>query len=243
MDYYDQIEAYLSESLSASDKAAFERAMDEDAGLKQAVADHGVAMDIVGGILEDEIRQVIQHEEERHKGQESSADGNRTEPSTKSNTLRWMRWAAAAVVVLALGWWGQTEYTLRQQKVRMNIALTLYSKPSSDGVRGNEDLKDLEEKAIKAFNLNRYEEARVLFTELGNNEEHKGLSSFYLGHISFLENDYEESIKHLNLSKRSGYRVDEANQILVFNYFILRMDSEILELQNETENLIIPLLD
>jgi hypothetical protein len=62
MDYFEQIEAYIDNSLSSSERLVFEEAMSRDEKLKQAVEDHSIAMDVVGSILEDEVRKVIEDE-------------------------------------------------------------------------------------------------------------------------------------------------------------------------------------
>lgn len=151
MDYFDHIEEYLNKTLSESERLAFERAMEADATLKQAVEDHDAAMDLVGSILEGEIRGVIEEEVIRNEklinnngegegdGQENVGSriaeegGNKTE-SAVVKRMNWMRWVAAAMVMVVLGWWGVNE--LSMNRLENEIYSSYYLRPKLDTHRG-----------------------------------------------------------------------------------------------------------
>ena len=109
MDYFEQIEAYKLNTLSEPDRLAFEQAMEADPTLAQAVADYHVAMDVVGSILEGEIRTIIENEalksenlegareEEGQKGIDDLGDQEEKmgAKDTKVRRMNWVRWAVS----------------------------------------------------------------------------------------------------------------------------------------------------
>jgi len=266
MDYYDQIEEYLNNALSEGDKIAFEIALTNDAKLKQAVDDHGVAMDVVGSILEGEVRKVIGEEEiinneqliidnggeENESGNENgklkiengnlSNEEQKGKKGAKVRKMKWMRWGAAAVVVFVLGWWGMDVRQSIEYSKRHEIVMVTYSKtkPSNSGSRGGEETKDLAESAIKAFDLNDRVEAKKLFLQLEEIQESENLAKRYLGHIYFIRSKYKKSIAYFKQIKMAGYEVEEANQMLVYNYYILGKISEMEKLLVKNPGLYLP---
>jgi len=248
MDYFDRIEEYLNNALSESDKIAFEEAMEEDLKLKQAVEDHGVAMDVVGSILEGEVRKVIDNEqltidnslEERGK-LDIAKEGTGNE--TKVKQMNWMRWVAAASVVFVLGWWGMNYNVRMEQDNRYAMVSKYVKRPTIDAFRGSDSVTNLYEEAIQFFNLNKYERAKPMFLELERDEQYENVARFCLGYICFREKEYKESVSYFKLSSEANFRIQESNQMLIHNYLVLKNDVAIEGLKKEDENLKVPELD
>jgi len=119
MDYYDQIEDYLNGRLAPTERSAFEAEMEEDDSLRQAAADHEVAMDVVGSILEGEVRKVIAEEGQHVKvaGLNPKEDNDKTKRTGRVKRMHWMGWASVAAVVFVLGWWGVREINQTSESI------------------------------------------------------------------------------------------------------------------------------
>ncbi|MEM9547354.1 MAG: hypothetical protein AAGA77_15350 [Bacteroidota bacterium] len=137
MDYYDRIEEYLKNTLSEAEKFAFEKVMEQDADLKSAVENHEAAMDVVGSILEGEIRNVIENEQLVIDNEGSGIENGKLKiengaaigkvenegKEAKIKRLTWMRRAGVAILLLMLGWWGMFLFGTTDTK----LAKTIYA--------------------------------------------------------------------------------------------------------------------
>ena len=254
MDYFEQIDEYLNNALSESEKIAFENEMDRDEKLKEAVENHGAAMDVVGSILENEVRKVIDNEEliisneylvidngeaeiESGKLEVENEKGNRI---AKMKRLTWMRWAGAASVVFVLGWWGMGLNSRRGQLMRFTLVDSQTRRPDVENYRGSGSVANVYEDAIRLFNLNRFKEAKSKFFELEADGNYTDLARFCLGYIYFVEGEFHSSIKYFELARNAKYRIKETNQWLLYNHYILQNNDEMKRLQSEDPNLSLP---
>lgn len=98
---YDHIRAYLTEELSVADRAVFEKALESDPSLQQAVVDHDVIELISEALLEASIRDVI-------TGAETVSDAAPLAVDLDVNSVGSRSYFVAAaillVVILGLGW-------------------------------------------------------------------------------------------------------------------------------------------
>lgn len=192
MDYFERIEEYLNNTLSENDKQAFEEEMGKDAKLKQAVEDHEAAMDVVGSILEGEVRKVIGEEELKigdgaveveddveDKGKmETGKKG--IENVAKVKRMNWMRWAAAASLVFVLGWWGMNQFS---ENNNSQLYASMYSDPTWPLERG-QDSSDLNASIVKYFNTSK-EEAKTELKSYSTPEARYWLSEVYFKEMKF----------------------------------------------------------
>jgi hypothetical protein len=220
IDYYDHIDDYVNGLLNGAELDAFEAAMAEDSELAKAVANHDVAMDVIGSLMEDEVRGVIGEVE----GEEVSS--YLQSRSSKFNLIKKRTWkyslAAASIIGLIV------VSTILVQKNKRDILYTqrfqeienTYEKPVYYIERGGEKTDPLE-KAITYFNQRKYKLAKDQLTSLDltnydNNEVH-----FYLAHSHFKLKNFSKSFEHIEkIENTSEWQTRSQNLQAVLNYIL-----------------------
>ncbi|MFT4534014.1 MAG: hypothetical protein ACJA1A_003537 [Saprospiraceae bacterium] len=177
IDYYDHIDDYVNGLLTGAELDAFEAAMVEDSGLADAVANHDVAMEVIGSLMEDEVRGVI-GEVERESTSSLAQDVDSQD--VQKGKIRWMkviRIVAAACVVGVLGYWGISNLTNEEQVLFAEVN----SEPAWPSQRGDEanSLSDIfgqyfsgkKNKAKIELKLSKMEDAPLWLSEIYLQEE------------------------------------------------------------------------
>ena len=205
IDYYDHIDDYVNGLLQGEELKAFVGAMAEDVELAAAVENHGVAMDVIGSLIEDEVREVIgEVESEEDLSSTAQVEGI---DSGKGN-VRWMRilrGVAAACVVGIVGYWGiaQYQYNELEKKIFNNIPILAVN--SSKGETKLEQMDSLAfyyataqyEEAVNMIEKNR------IITQQLSNQDKKNLNRIKI-YSHFYLNQYQEAIDHIELLDSIG---------------------------------------
>lgn len=150
---FDRIEAYLLNLMTTAERQAFELELQQNPELSQELklqkAEH-LAMDMM---LKADLRQSLQETLQ----DKTTAQDDHVAPPMKaaSNTRRIMQWAAAAMVVLALGVWylmpGGDPYAAFEGAAAYRSAATV--------------LPDALQSATKAMQAGRYREALAILEQ------------------------------------------------------------------------------
>ncbi|MDF1698023.1 MAG: hypothetical protein P1U56_19405 [Saprospiraceae bacterium] len=227
MDYYDQIEAYINGTLSYIERIAFEEAMKADPALQQAVKDHDVAMDIVGSILESEVRQVIDAEMSSGKGTEDdriSIDEEGKSESVTVKRINWMRWAAAAAMVFVVGWWGVQQYQFNQ--LENDIYANYYESPKISVSRGLPSNPTQRDSIEYFFSVNDFYTSLDVLERANPTEEEIYITKFKV-HNYFKLKDYS---KVISLLENKDPTELELRKVLIFSYLLDGQKSKAKEL-------------
>lgn len=249
MDYYDQIEEYLNNALSEVEKIAFEEAMRKDEQLRAAVESHGAAMDVVGSILEGEVRGIIDNEElkigDKDLMVDDEGDGKRAngkleaeggklsgveveEGVRKGANVRrmiWIRWVAAAVVVLLLGWWGMDRFN-NKMDIEDEIFAKFYTPLPTLGTKSNGKLRSKLDSALYYYDIRDFDRSRELF-ETFIPEDTNDTIAIHLTHLYFLDRNYTESKKMLNIVSDSSSLTTGKKELQLYLALIEKNDFKV----------------
>lgn len=212
-DYFEHIEDYMSDQLSAEQKAAFELAMESDSALRQAVADWPTAVKLSEGLLELDVLATIQGLEAAENPDEGmprdhtkvvqidpSSKGLATDQSYDVSRKPWL-WA---VLMLALGGLAVWLYQgSRSQSIRTltsdQVYAAYYEAPVNEVTeRGVDDIHTSIEKAILLYHKDLPEEAAQIFVA---DTTDISTSHYYLGHIALDKELYSDAAAYFNASQ------------------------------------------
>ena len=216
--YYENIEAYLTEALGPDERTDFEQALQKDPELQAATENHDIARLILGGLEEQDIREHI----------------STLRQKPKSNRKRmWRRIAAAAAVLLiaVLFPWE----TLYEDPVLKHVDWEVAVHRSGQDA----DLDKLIQ-AIHLFDQNKIEEAwelastsnhdmkeiiqakmlikqgsyqSALETIENSNRNESGIGFFLRGICNIKLSNWEEAISNLNEAQGMGFQEQSAELI------------------------------
>ena len=101
----DKIEAYLKGTMSAEEEAQFDKAVEQDPELAQAVDNFGIANDALEVLIEDNLRKELEILKSEETGTTNVISIHKKKPVARMRSLRTYL-AAAASVALLLGFFG-----------------------------------------------------------------------------------------------------------------------------------------
>ena len=189
-DYYAQIDNYLDNSLNTEDKSAFEKAMQKDDALQEAVKLHMLEKDALSLFVEKEYAKKIKgwSEELDLKNQIESA---RVVPLWQRIPRKFA--VAASVLLLALAgiWWYANQFT------NTSILASAYVNPEEDLRSGflnipEEEVNKIYEEGKSAYLAGNYEIAIRNFQQVPDNYE---MPQYFLAHIYYQRNDFANAIE------------------------------------------------
>lgn len=191
---YDYIDDYINGQLSEEERIAFEALLSNDSDLRLAVDNHVVAMDIVGSLIEDEVRGVLA---------ETESPLNVTTEETQKNEskiigINWKKLIAAASVIAIIFVTGNLLLENRQEKIyatRYQEVIQQYDNEKYLSTRGSGEHGDNLKLAISSFNKNKWEEANNYFNLIESKENiDPNLLAYYKGHTYFHLHKFQESL-------------------------------------------------
>ena len=196
-DYFEHIEDYMSDRLSAEQKAAFELAMESDSVLRQAVADWPTAAKLSEGLLELDVLATIQGLEAAENLDEGmprdhtkviqidpSSKGLATDQSYDVSRKPWL-WAVLLLAVGGLAVWLYNSVTVEQQHEQWYAEV--YQRPVDPDATKSIDTvgMDMLQKGKYFFALNDYEQSEAILRDLlqqTNDADTTRLTTYWLGH-------------------------------------------------------------
>lgn len=217
--YFDWLDDYMDNALSAEQHLEFEKAMLDDEKLRHAVENYPLLKQLSASLIEDETRQMLNELQNKK--------------SSGSHTRSLWSWLAAAVLIGLLAYIGKSLFFTSPGKDQ--ILVDLYIKPVSNPTRGGvKDSIDLK-KAIDLFDRNYLTEALPLFKQPPVNDSLQTIAHRYLAHI-YLRTDQLPLADSLftTIQQAPSYR----NEALYH-----RMVIALLQNKKEEANLLFNLLD
>lgn len=223
-DYYDHIDDYINGLLTGEERAAFKAAMAKDAGLAAAVENHDVAMDVIGSMIEDEVRGVIGEVE---SGDEVASVKAENDAMPKKGKIRWMRvlsGAAAACLIGCVGYWAVGKYQYGQLEEEIFAHYFENSKPLNGGVRGelttNHNVLD---SIIYYFDLNENEKSLELIQSTKTIADKEAVFKYKMHNLFMLE-DYDQIIIEAN--SQNPYLTNEIRELVIYSLLLENKNAE-----------------
>lgn len=173
--YFDKIEKYVSNEMSVTEKAAFEQEVAANTELRQALELYQLSNETVEIGVEDDLREQFR----QWSAEEKKEQTNPREAKVVSFRTRFMAFAAAASVLLIVGFFGWN--FARQNYSDEALAAGFYHSPEMSSFR-NSDAQDADwEAGLKAFENGNYTEASAVFQREVTESPRYAEAQFLLG--------------------------------------------------------------
>ncbi len=212
MDFYDHIEHYLENSLSETERTAFEEAMANDESLKAAVANFPAAKTLSEGLLELDLLETIENIQQDTSDNSSSVPATKIIPKpSRGLTQKWAM-AASFVGLLGVAYLG---YRNAQIDTHDQIWEQQYQRPYDSSTTKSTDLDALDDFAAGKYHfaLNDFKNAENFLTKvLSENQNQDTLSKahYWLGHVYMNRKQWDQAIQSLQQSKEERAKSDIA---------------------------------
>lgn len=212
-EYFDRMDAYATENMSAEERQAFEQDLTSDTGLQQAWKTYQIAREAVGLLSEDALQEKLK------RWRADAALTGRTVPirdPEKEYRYRQspLRWLAAAVLLLGLSYAGYFLYDRFTEEEPLFASL---NKPiEGEGYRGGEDVAWI--RGYEAYREGSFEQAVGFFQSVATPDDEL---RYYLGHSYYLMGDFssaEQWFKSLIGTDESTWR-EEAEWALLATWY------------------------
>lgn len=210
--FYEYIDDYVNDNLNESDRTAFEAQMSNDSGLKQAVDDFDVVEMVLDGLLEDEIRNVVENDV---SAKVISMQSNTGQKQLKASSLKPIKFLMAmAAILLAV-----LVYTnlVPSIPVQANFADVYVETPVLSGDRSSDEDKDKYETAIDKYKEENKELSISLLEKMNSPK-----ADYYLLEIYFKEQQFGKVLALLPRVESPAFLSrDRLNYIkITSNYYI-----------------------
>ena len=194
-DFFEHIDDYVAGRLTDKALEAFEAAMYADQDLRAAVENYDVAEEVMGLMIEEDVRGVM-------AGLEGGESNQVPEVVTMpKRSGRMMYYAAASLLILFTSYMAMNIF-IKGQFSHQAVLEEYYIPPANPYTTRSETFNGppLEE-AMYFFDLRRFDECKTKFEELlTTSEDQEELSTihFYLGNIAYIVNDIDYAKSHFS---------------------------------------------
>ena len=196
--YFDQIEQYFAEEMSAAEKNAFEREMENNQDLKATIDAYHLADEAVELLISDSLRAELKQWSAEEQGAKVVPLQGTEKKEAKVVGLRsWVsRYAIAASVLLLVGFF--TFQFMGNQYSNQNLMTAYYENPdfSELGVRG--EVKQDLEIAYNALKANDFDKAIELLKNVPTANGYYAEAQFHLGETYMMQKDYSNAVQAFN---------------------------------------------
>lgn len=213
----DKIEAYLSGTLTGTERQAFEAKLTQSPELAEEVDVVRLAQEAVELSIEDNLRAQFQEWQSAEMKKNQTAEAKVVKMAPRNTIRRILAIAASVLLLLTAGsfWYANNQFST--EKLAMgyydDIPMDLY-------VRGNSNpMAD----AVAAMTNENYEEADAYFQQLTIADDQYFNARYYLAHSLHRQGNYVESNNILNaLNETENLNIREDGQWLkVLNFLEL----------------------
>ncbi|MFT6334728.1 MAG: hypothetical protein ACI86M_002391 [Saprospiraceae bacterium] len=209
IDYYDHIDDYVNGMLTGAKLDAFEAAMSEDSELASAVANHDVAMGVIGSLMEDEVRGVIgevEGEESVSQSQSENTQNKNIQLPQKGRviSMKFLLSIAAASVIGIVGFWGFGEYQYNQMEGEIFAQyVPILKVPNSKGGELTE-LTNLKDSIYFYYSTDQYDIALFMIDQYPSDQqlsdEETKLNKRIKVYSLFHQKDYQKAFDELAIN-------------------------------------------
>lgn len=184
--YYEQIEAYLNNTLSPDARTVFEQQLKDTPALKRAVLNHVLANEALGLVIEDNVNAKLNRlAQQRQKATAAKSATAKIIPFWK----RPLAIAASILLVVLAGTfiWSNQQYS--------NKALTaqFYANSTLPTVRSDQATNANFSNGLVAFSKQNYQEAITHLDQIALTETNYLSAKYLLGHAYLKTNNYQQA--------------------------------------------------
>ncbi|WEK35051.1 MAG: hypothetical protein P0Y53_21390 [Candidatus Pseudobacter hemicellulosilyticus] len=189
----DYIDSYFNGTPAAAEKAAFEERVSTDPAFAEAVAFYLSARQTVQAELQEQQRA-------RHQQWYQDLKAAQPRPSVVRRLQPWISIAAAACLLIVLGWQFFFTGTSPQKLADNYIEQSLHTLPVTMGGRA-----DSLQQGLDAFNKQDYARAETIFQALTQQDQPDADAFRYLGIVYLTSSRYDLALQQFNtLSSTPG---------------------------------------
>jgi TolA-binding protein len=204
--YIERIEQYLEGEMSQAERAAFEAEIDENAELRQTMAAYDGSLSVIEQSIENNLRDQLQAWAAEDKAAQPAASSS----GAKIVSMRTMalRWAAAASILLVIGWFAlvQTGKGLSDEA----LFAAQYDLPQAQAALRGDAAEHPLASGAAAFDAGDFQTAQTLFEQISEQDEYYAEAQYLLGHIALQQKDYDRAIAGFNrAAERRDPKVSE----------------------------------
>ena len=218
VDFYDQIEDYLNDQLSHEDREAYERELEQNDDLRDAVTNYPLIREALESLIAEEGREALGNVKSRL----NSEPVDKKSGIRKISGLTLLKYAAVAVLSICVGGW--FVYNMNRSWTPSEVYDKYYEVyPNFEtGTRSGEDAGRIEQKrsaAYQAFDNGDYNRAIKLWEGIDSDYDGRKDDIFYIG-ISYMEIEkWDEAARMLKLSDvLNSYYKEESIWFLALTY-------------------------
>ena len=180
--YYDQVEAYLSKSMTPEEQGTFEGQMKVDKKLKRTVLNHVLANEAIGLPIEDRIARKLKNLETNRK--------KIAIPPTPQ--IAWKRWISVAASLLFFIFAG-TLFWSNQTFSTQALANDFYETSTLPSIRSEGATNQQWNQGILAFSKNEYDKAITNLLEIPTTDLNYLEAQYILGHAYWQKGNYAKA--------------------------------------------------
>lgn len=180
--YYEQIEAYINNSLSKADRASFEQKLKANPALKKAVLNHVLANEAIGLSIEDQVTKKL--DRLAQKRATISAP-----PPLKAWWKKPLSIAAGILLFLiaGLGIWANQNFSDQA------LSAQLYANSTLPTVRSDEDTNQTFGNALSAFSKKEYKTVLQLLKTTSSTDTYFREAQYLMAHANWQEKNYQQA--------------------------------------------------
>lgn len=204
--YIEKIEQYLEGEMNQAERVAFEAEVDENAELRQVMAAYNGSLFVIEQDIENNLRHQLQSWAAEDKAVQPAASRS----GAKIVTMRTMalRWAAAASILLVIGWFTmvQTGKGLSDEA----LFAAQYDLPQAQAALRGAAAEHPLAAGAAAFDAGDFQTAQTFFEQIFSQDEYYAEAQYLLGHIALQQKDYDRAIAGFNrAAERRDPKVSE----------------------------------
>ena len=197
MDYFENIDDYINDSLSEEMKQSFVKELATNPDLQLAVEQHAGTQEVLDYLLEEDIQTSI----DKVKSEIKRKPGNLHIATKRKSLFTPLRIAASLLLLVSASW-----FIFNQDNTSDQIdVMDYYEMPVNKSPRGITNKTDLE-LAHEAFDKRDFEQAENLFNKILLSGKNKTEATEYLGHISLIQEDFKKALNYFTNIESNAQR-------------------------------------
>lgn len=180
--YYEQIEAYINNSLSPAEKTSFEQKLKANPSLKKAVLNHVLANEAIGLSIEDKLAKKLDRLAQKRAASSPT-------PPLKVWWKKPLSIAAGILILIvsSLAIWANQNYSNKA------LSSQLYANSTLPTVRNDGDTHQIFGNALSAFSKKEYKTVFQLLKTTSSTDTYFREAQYLMAHANWQEKNYQQA--------------------------------------------------